>query len=76
MHALVLCSPQTLLRMHASVLRSQTLLVRKAAGVTRRSLQHTDERGKLEGELVGGIDVVKCMAWEVGICQQAYVRCP
>ncbi len=50
----------------------QALLVRKAAAVTRSSLQHTDERGKLEGELMGGIDVVKCYAWEVG--RQAWWR--
>lgn len=38
-------------------------------GVSQRllksALQFTDERAKLEGELMGGIDVVKCSAWEV-----------
>ena len=39
--------------------------MRISARLMRQSLQFTDERSKLEGELVGGIDVVKCSAWEV-----------
>lgn len=42
----------------------QAWLVRISSRLTRQSLQFTDERSKLEGELLGGIDVVKCSAWE------------
>ena len=55
------CCPQS---RHALPLL-QAVLVRISARLMRQSLQFTDERSKLEGELVGGIDVVKCSAWEV-----------
>jgi hypothetical protein len=31
----------------------------------KKALLYTDERGKLEGELLNGIEVVKCNSWEV-----------
>ena len=44
----------------------QAVLVRISARLLKQTLQHTDERAKLEGELLDGVDVVKCMTWEVG----------
>jgi len=41
------------------------VLVRISARLLKRTLQYTDERAKLEGELLDGVDVVKCMTWEV-----------
>lgn len=43
----------------------QAWLVRMSSRLMRKSLLYTDERSKLEGELIGGIEVVKCSAWEV-----------
>ena len=43
----------------------QAVLVRISARLLKTTLQHTDERAKLEGELLDGVDVVKCMTWEV-----------
>ncbi|KAG1680183.1 hypothetical protein FOA52_000296 [Chlamydomonas sp. UWO 241] len=40
-------------------------LVRWSGAMLKTALAHTDERTKLEGELIGGIEVVKCSAWEV-----------
>ena len=40
------------------------VLMRKSASLLKAAMSHTDERTKLEGELVGGIEVVKCSAWE------------
>lgn len=45
----------------------QAWLMRKAQAVMRSNLQYTDERSKLEGELMAGIDVAKCYAWEVSL---------
>ena len=39
-------------------------LMRWTSELLKSTLAHTDERTKLEGELVGGIEVVKCSAWE------------
>ena len=39
-------------------------LMRWTSDLLKSTLAHTDERTKLEGELVGGIEVVKCSAWE------------
>lgn len=39
-------------------------LMRWTGELLKATLAHTDERTKLEGELVGGIEVVKCSAWE------------
>lgn len=43
----------------------QAVLVRISARLLKQTLQYTDERAKLEGELLDGVDVVKCMTWEV-----------
>ena len=43
----------------------QAVLVRISARLLKKTLTHTDERAKLEGELLDGVDVVKCMTWEV-----------
>jgi len=43
--------------------------VRISARLLKKTLQFTDERAKLEGELLDGIDVVKCMTWEVRCLQ-------
>jgi hypothetical protein len=43
----------------------QGYLVKLSFLYLRKSLAFTDERSKLESELLGGIDVVKCSAWEV-----------
>jgi hypothetical protein len=45
----------------------QALLVRQSARLLKQALSQTDERSKLEGEVIGGIDVIKCSAWEVRI---------
>ena len=37
--------------------------MRASARLLKRALSETDERSKLEGELVSGIEVVKCSAW-------------
>lgn len=44
---------------------AQALLVRQSARLLKRALAQTDERSKLEGEVIGSIDVIKCSAWEV-----------
>ena len=44
---------------------AQAWLVRQAVRYQKEALQFTDERSKLEGELLNGIDVVKCNSWEV-----------
>ena len=44
---------------------AQAWLVRNAVRLQKEALQFTDERSKLEGELLNGIDVVKCNSWEV-----------
>lgn len=41
------------------------MLVRVSARLLKKTLTHTDERAKVEGELLDGMDVVKCMTWEV-----------
>ncbi len=45
----------------------QAYMVRLSSQYMRESLQFTDERSKVEGELLGGMEVVKCSAWEVEI---------
>ena len=40
-------------------------MVRVSARLQKEALSFTDERAKLEGELIAGIEVVKCNAWEV-----------
>lgn len=40
-------------------------MVRLSTTLLKRSLGQTDERAKLEGELLSGMEVVKCNAWEV-----------
>ncbi|KAK9802963.1 hypothetical protein WJX72_012534 [[Myrmecia] bisecta] len=42
----------------------QAVMVRKSSSLMRKALQFTDERAKLEGELLAGLDVVKCNTWE------------
>lgn len=42
----------------------QAWLVRRQRAILRDSLAATDERAKLESELLGGVDVVKCYVWE------------
>jgi hypothetical protein len=44
----------------------QAWLVRNAVRLQKEALLFTDERSKLEGELLNGIDVVKCNSWEAG----------
>ena len=39
--------------------------MRRSARLLKQMLSQTDERSKLEGEVIGGIDVIKCSAWEV-----------
>ena len=39
--------------------------MRQAVRLQKKALLFTDERSKLEGELLNGIDVVKCNSWEV-----------
>ncbi len=43
----------------------QAIIVRVSAKLLKKALRFTDERAKLESELLAGIDVVKCAAWEV-----------
>ena len=43
-------------------------MVRVSARLQKEALAFTDERAKLEGELIAGIEVVKCNAWEVRAC--------
>ena len=50
----------------------QAWLVRNAVRLQKEALLFTDERSKLEGELLNGIDVVKCNSWEVCILPAAY----
>ena len=45
----------------------QAYLVKISAQLLKKALRSTDERSKLEGELMNGMDVVKCSAWEVRI---------
>ena len=46
---------------------AQAVLVRISARLLKKTLLRTDERAKLEGELLDGVDVVKCMTWEVSL---------
>ncbi|GAX80188.1 hypothetical protein CEUSTIGMA_g7626.t1 [Chlamydomonas eustigma] len=39
-------------------------LMRLSSALLKAALTHSDERTKLEGEMVGGIEVVKCSGWE------------
>jgi hypothetical protein len=43
---------------------AQAWMVRLGAKLQKEALAFTDERAKLEGELIAGIEVVKCNAWE------------
>ena len=43
----------------------QSFLVRMSARLMKKTLQFTDERAKIEGELLAAMDVVKCSTWEV-----------
>ena len=47
---------------------AQAVLVRLSAKLMRAALQYTDERAKIEGELLSAMDVVKCATWEVSAC--------
>ena len=50
--------------------------MRTSARLLKRALSETDERSKLEGELVSGIEVVKCSAWEVrALVQRPGLHC-
>ena len=49
----------------SSTCNLQAWLVRQAVRLQKKALLFTDERSKLEGELLNGIDVVKCNSWEV-----------
>ena len=51
----------------------QAYLVRIGVRLQKEALLFTDERGKLEGELLNGIDVVKCNSWEV---RESPLSCP
>lgn len=42
----------------------QGIVVRMTAKLVKKSLLNTDERAKVETEMVEGIEVVKCNAWE------------
>ena len=56
----------------------QAVLVRISARLLKETLQYTDERAKLEGELLDGVDVVKCMTWEVRnilLCTMCNIPC-
>ena len=44
----------------------QAVMVRLSARLLKKALTFTDERAKVERELLDGMDVVKCSAWEVG----------
>ena len=48
------------------------MLVRLSAKLMRAALQYTDERAKIEGELLSAMDVVKCATWEVSACIRPY----
>lgn len=61
-----LCLSRLLHEIKAALL-GQAYLVRIGVRLQKEALQFTDERGKLEGELLNGIDVVKCNSWEVRI---------
>ncbi len=50
------------LNLYVSV--AQAWMVRLGAKLQKEALAFTDERAKLEGELIAGIEVVKCNAWE------------
>lgn len=52
----------------------QAVLVRISARLLKKTLLRTDERAKLEGELLDGIDVVKCMTWEVSLLEFLFVH--
>ena len=52
----------------------QAVLVRISARLLKKTLLRTDERAKLEGELLDGIDVVKCMTWEVRLLEFLFVH--
>ena len=39
--------------------------MRKSAQLLKKTLQFTDDRAKIEGELLAAMDVVKCSTWEV-----------
>lgn len=54
-------------RFQAQWVGAQAVLVRISARLLKKTLLRTDERAKLEGELLDGIDVVKCMTWEVNL---------
>ena len=41
--------------------------MRNAVRLQKEALLFTDERSKLEGELLNGIDVVKCNSWEASL---------
>lgn len=53
------------LHVSKATVHGQAYLVRIGVRLQKEALQFTDERGKLEGELLNGIDVVKCNSWEV-----------
>ena len=40
-------------------------MVQVSSRLLKLALLETDERSKLEGELVSGIEAIKCSAWEV-----------
>ncbi|GMH44339.1 hypothetical protein BSKO_12273 [Bryopsis sp. KO-2023] len=42
----------------------QAVIVKRTATFVKKAVFSTDERAKLEGELLSGIEVVKCNAWE------------
>ena len=44
----------------------QAKMVQLSSRLLKASLARTDERSKLETELLSGADVVKCYSWEVG----------
>ena len=59
----------------------QAVIVRVSAKLLKKALRFTDERAKLESELLSGVDVVKCAAWEVGlaplsVCKVTRMCCP
>jgi ABC-type bacteriocin/lantibiotic exporter with double-glycine peptidase domain len=56
---------------------TNVLMMKLTGAALKAALTHTDERTKLEGELVGGIEVVKCSAWELpflGRVMQARIK--
>ena len=44
-------------------------MVRLSARLLKKGLTFTDDRAKVERELLDGMDVVKCSAWEVDLRQ-------